>query len=663
MLPKINTKEHVRDLFPATPADIVQRTDNALAQAQKDVEAVIACSVEERTFDNTVRALDYLLARVRMTIAPMSTLKDVSPDADIRKACQEAIIKTQNFTVDMISNNRDLYRAVKEYAVEKAENEKLNAEECRFLEETVKDFEKSGLGLPDDQLEEVKALKKELAQLGLEFMTNVNNDQSSITVTRQELTGLDDDFISSLKTDEQGNYIVGTDHPTYVAVMQECSVESTRNNLWVAYNNRAHPQNDVILKRVIKLRDQLAKKLGFASYADLGIDDEMAKTPERVRDFLQDLLNKSEKKLHEEFALLKTKLPNGIVLTEDSKIKPWDFNYISTQYKKKYLELDQKEIQQYFSMQKTLDAMLAIYSQFLGVQFKEELLDGLWHSDARYVSVHKNGQIVGHLLLDLHPRENKYGHACAATKVAAMKTKTGEIYPAVVIVLANFPKPTVEKPSLLKHHDVITLFHEFGHAVHMLLGATEMSGFSGTSVKLDFVEVPSQMFEEWVYDTEMLRRISSHYKTGEPLSDTLIAKIQENKRFGQGFFVQRQARLSLLALDLYASGEDKNPLTLKKVLFSSLSPDLLYDDRDHMTSSFIHLIGYGAGYYCYLWSKVYALDLFKHIEKSGLFDQKIGREYLDKVIGRGGSVDPEELIKDFLGRESSADAFFADLGM
>lgn len=664
MLPKIDTRLEVRNLFPTTPVEIVSRIDDALEIAKRGIEKIISLKPEERTFTNTILALDRVSANVGIVISSIHTLQSVSPDEIIRKACQAPIIKAQNFFVDYFSNNRALYRAVKEYDQGPGKNEQLNAEEQKYLTETIKDFEKAGLGLPDNQLEEVKKIKKELAKLSLDFMNNVNNDNSVITVKADALTGLNDDLIASLRQNEQGDYIVGTDVPTYVAVMQNCSVESTRHDLWQAYNNRAHPVNDVILKKVIKLRDQLAKKLGFVSYAHLGIDDEMAKTPERVRDFLEDLLLRSEPKLNQEFAIYKQNLPENVHLTEDSKIKPWDLAYIEHQYKKKHLQLDEEIIQEYFPMQKAIDEMLDIYSQFLGVTFKEESLDGLWHKDVRYVTVYaKDGGFLGHLLLDLHPRDNKYGHACAATKVSAVRTRDGDYYPSVVIVIANFPKATAERPSLLKHNDVETLFHEFGHAVHMLLGATQMAGFSGTSVKLDFVEVPSQMFEEWMYDTAMLKKMSSHYKTGEQLPNELIKKIQEKKRFGKGYFVQRQARLALLALDLYAAGEDKDPSAISKKLFEQMSADLLYDDNNKFTSSFIHLIGYGAGYYCYLWSKVYALDLFKHIEKYGLLNNEIGKKYATEVIGKGGSIDPANLIKNFLGRESNSDAFFKDLGL
>lgn len=235
--------------------------------------------------------------------------------------------------------------------------------------------------------------------------------------------------------------------------------------------------------------------------------------------------------------------------------------------------------------------------------------------------------------------------------------------PAVIIVIANFPKATKEKPALLKHGDVETFFHEFGHAMHGMLGQTCMRSFSGTNVKRDFVEMPSQMFEEWMWDKAMLKMVSSHYKTGEPLSDDIINKKLAMKKLVSGYFVTRQCVLSLLALAYFDKGGQKDVDAIHKNLWEQYIPRIAYQDDTHFQCAFGHLMGYGAKYYSYMWSKVFAMDMFEQVKKAGLMDASMGQKLIREVIGKGGSKDPNDLIKAFLGREPSQEAFLKDIGV
>ena len=665
MLPSIQTHDDIRQLFPSSAHDIKQRTEKAIDDARHAVNTLIRTPGEWRTYANTVQALDTLTTQLGITTSSIYALQYMSPDEAVRTQAQKALLQLQDFSIDVISNNISLYNAIKEYAQLKADAEGLNAEEKKYLKETLEGFEKGGLGLPHEQQEVLKQIKKDLSKLSLDFSTNINNDASSITVAREDLAGVSDIFIKNLKQDEQGKYIVGVDYPTYFTIMETCSVGATREKLWLAFNNRAYPANDPVLKKIIALRDQRAKMVGFSSYAALEIDDEMAKTPARVKEFLGNLLSKTDVKMAQEIDLLKKHLPAGVELTEQGQFKPWDFAYVKAEYKRTHLAFDEEALKEYFSMQHTIDQLLAIYEQFLGVEFRQEPLDGLWHEDVRYIAAYtKDNQLLGHLLLDLYPRPNKYGHACMMDIVPAVKSKNGDYLPPVIIVLANFAKPNSDQPSLLRHDDVKTFFHEFGHAMHGLFGATQMAGFSGTSVTRDFVEVPSQMLEEWMYDTAILKQISKHYITGKSLDDATIAKIQEIRQFGSGHFVQRQVGLALLSLAYYSEGADKDPVALKRELLGRLQGNyFVADEREHFESSFGHLMGYGARYYSYLWSKVFALDMFAHVKKYGLLNYEIGKQYIDKVIGKGGSVEPDVLLVDFLGRQPTMDAFLEDLGL
>jgi len=455
------------------------------------------------------------------------------------------------------------------------------------------------------------------------------------------------------------------DYPTYFTVIEHCSVEATRKKMSLVFSNRAYPANDLVLKEVIAKRDELAQLLGFETFAHLNLDNTMAKLPEHAAGFLHGLLARVDKKVDAEFNLWSKELPEGVTLNAEGKIKPWDREYIKACYKKKHFEIDDRAIAEYFPMEKTVEGLLDIYRQFLGVDFKELPIKGLWHEDVRLVAVHSkaNDALLGYLLLDLYPRANKFTHACHITLVPSTYDKDGSMPVALSLVLANFPKSTADKPALLRKDDVKTFFHEFGHAMHALLGRTHVASFSGTSVKLDFVEMPSQMLEEWLDDAAILKKISSHYLTGKSLPDDLIKKIQKLKQFDSGDWSQRQVLLSYYSLDCYGPGAVKDPYTLLRKLAAQIRKHVTIDPEDHFYASFGHLMGYGARYYGYLWSKVYALDLFYEIKKHGLLNSEIGAKYVREVIGKGGSQDPMELLIAFLGREPNQDAFLKDLGV
>jgi thimet oligopeptidase len=314
-------------------------------------------------------------------------------------------------------------------------------------------------------------------------------------------------------------------------------------------------------------------------------------------------------------------------------------------------------------MKKTIDELLDIYHQFFSINFKEVPGNGLWHEDATMVQVYnENNELLGTLVLDLYPRPNKYNHAAHTTIIPSTYVNGARI-PDVSIVLANFTKASESKPSLLKRSEVQTFFHEFGHALHAILGATEIASLSGTHTKTDFVELPSQMLEEWLTDKEILQKVSGHYLTGQPLPDDIINTIIQLKKLTTGYFVTRQTYLSSIALSYFGPDNNKNPHIIMKNLFTTMLPQMAYVEDNHFYTSFGHLTGYGAKYYGYLWSKVFSLDLFATIKKHGLLNPKIGQKYIKEVLSKGGAQDPNELLYNFLGREPNAQAFLQDMGL
>jgi len=664
---RVTSSGDIPSLFPTTPAAIESQVNEAMAKAKKAIEQIIAVPDDKRTYENTAQALDTVSALSDLAIIGtiVSILEMVSPEESIRTAAHAAIQKIDEFVVDTISNNVKLYEAFKSYAQENALKEQLSFEQRYYIQEKMKEFERSGLNLPEETRAKIAQLKKELAKLSQDFEVNIAQDNRTIEVPLEALQGLDADFIASLKKTEDGKYILGVDYPTINNVMENCSVGETRKKLFIAFNNRAYPANEDILKAVIAKRDELAHLLGFASYADLNMANSMVGTPEKAEHFLQELLVRCAPKVEQEFATITADLPEGITLSADGKINPWDWSYTKACYKKKNFTIDERKIAEYFPMEKTIKGLLDIYRQFLGVDFKEAPISNLWHPDVKLVEVYdiNDGSRLGYLLLDLHPRPNKYSHACEIEVVPSVYGNNDAKPAAISLVIANFQKSTATKPSLLRRDEVKTFFHEFGHALHALLGRTKVASQSGTAVKRDFVEMPSQMLEEWLWDKGILKMISHHYQTGEPLPDDLIERIQALKNFDSGDWTQRQAFLSEVSLAYYKPGAHKDVNGIMKELQKKIRVHVVVDPNDHFEASFGHLMGYGAQYYGYLWSKVFALDMFYEIKKHGLLNPLIGRRYVHDVIGKGGSDDPNVLLETFLGRKPSQDAFFKDLGL
>lgn len=664
-LKSVLTVREVIRLFPKKGVHIERRIKTLIKQTKKRCKEIIALSADERTYANTVRPFDNALgvSDFAVFVRCMELLEMVSPVQDVRESANDASAKLKSFIVD-VRSSRKLYNAFKEYVEGNMQHEELSAEERYFVDQTMREFKRSGLELPDEVLLRVKKIKKEISQLSLDFAQHIAGDTTTIVVKDKDaLAGLDDDFIDALKQTPKGRYILGVDYPTYHAVMQNCTVSETRKALYEAFSNRAYPVNEPVLKALIAKRHELSSVLGYESYAQYDLETQMVGTPDRAQEFLDNLMRRAEIKESAEFALISQDLPEGIELV-DGKFAPWDYTFVKDRYKKKAFEVDEHAIAEYFSMEKTIQGLLSIYEAFFSLTFEEVPVGKLWSNDVRLLQVYDEQlELLGYILLDLFPRANKYSHACNLTLVPAVYDKDGKPNIALSAIVANFPKPIDGKPSLLTRSDVSTFFHEFGHALHGILGRTHVALLSGYETKMDFVEMPSQMLEEWLWDKDMLKKVSEHYLTGEKLPDALIDKILATKHFESGFFVQRQVFLAKLSLTYFLFGANKDVQQLQKELTESIIKHVQYVPENHFYTSFGHLTEYGAKYYGYLWSKVFALDIFSEIKKHGLLNPEIGKKYVQCIIGRGGSADPNDYLRAFLGREPNDAAFFADMGL
>lgn len=662
-MPLIQSTADVVALFPKTPDEIRQLSANTLTKVQQQIQMLIELPLQELTYDNTLRILDMAMDTFSRTTQALEIILMLSPCEQLRTAAQEEIMKLQSASVDLFSQNKALYHIVAHHAQTRAITEKLSSEERYFEQETLDEFMRNGLDQPDDKRVIISELQKELANLCTTFDKNINSDTTTVTVSPEELDGIDQDFINNCKKTAEGTIILGVDYPTYYKIMEQCHNQQTRKKMYHAFSNRAYPANSEILEKIITIRDKLAQLLQFKSYAHLNIASEMAQSPAIVEQFLLELWQKATQKESLEFENLIKELPSSVELSPEGRIQPWDKLYITEEYKKKHYNIDEYAIAEYFPMEKTIEGLLKIYETFFSITFKQVPLSGLWHQEVRTLEVYRDKTLLGYILLDLYPRNFKYGHACEITAVPALLSEQHEIKPAVVVVVTNFPKASAHKPSLLSRLEVKTFFHEFGHALHAILGATRLASQSGTHTKHDFVEMPSQMLEEWLFDKDILHNLSSHYQTGEKLSPDVIETLLRLKNFSSGTFVTRQIFLSLLALEYFKPGAQKDTQAIMQSLHEKTRLYDQYYPHDHLQNSFVHLTGYAARYYGYLWSKVFALDLFATIQQHGLLNPEIGAHYAHTVLSKGGSKDPNELLFDFLGRNPNNEAFLRDLGL
>jgi thimet oligopeptidase len=655
----IETVEDIQKIYPRTVSEIECRAQDAKKSFQASVEVFLK---KEGSASNLLRLWDEMMAKFSSEMNILSSIALVEPKDDLRKSSNDAYQALQEEWIRTLSDKTALYHKLS--TAFKKDQGKLKSYERYYFEQILQEMRLEGLHLPDKERDKLKTLKIELSKLSESFARNIQEDHSSIALPKEGLIGLGEDVQGQLKEDNQGNKILTCDYPVYFAVMKTCSNADTRKALYRAFTNRAYPSNESVLKEMIAKRDQLAKLLGFKSFSQLQLSNEMVKDPERAESFLQKLSSHSIYKGKEELADFKKTLSN-LSFTKEGKLYPWDVSYIEEQYRQARYDVDDELIRAYFPVETTIQGLMHIFERFFDLKMETIPVQGLWHEDAKLVKItdRSSSQVYGYVVMDLFPRANKYSHACHSTLITGLNLPNGEQTTGLSLLIANFPKSTESSPSLLTLNDVRTFFHEFGHGIHAILGRTQFSGTAGTSVKIDFVELPSQMLEEWLWNPEILTLVSSHYKTGAKLPRDMIDKILEARTSSSGCFIGRQCLLSQFALDCFAPGENKDTNQLLQNIHQSMHLYYAYDTESHFPSSFGHLDGYGARYYGYLWSRVFALDVFDQIKQEGLLNPLAGKRYIKEILGKGGSEDPAHMLKTYLGREPSQEAFLKAYGI
>lgn len=650
-------------LIPKDIQDIDARIANMKEITRQQVSAIIAVNNAERNFANTARAIDEIGRQISFATSPIDFITLVHPDKALRDHARDVVIAMQPFIQEEFARNSRLFAAFKAYYEGPAHAENLSQEQRYFIDELMLDWKRGGMLLPEEQLKKIRELSTQIGQLCLDFQRNIDQDETTLTFTAQQLRGVPEQILASLTKDKAGNYIVRMEPPVINAICKHAHEEQTRHDAMHAFANRAYPQNNALLKQIIAKRQELAQMLGYPNIATLSIEDQMAESPERVKTFLAELANKTKPVQEAEIKRLLDKLPASIKLTDKGLIKPWDLPYLKEWYKQQFLHLDSNVVAQYFPVEHVVEQTMAIYQTFLGLQFKEVEVTGLWDKEIRCVAIcneHGTHQI-GFLLLDLYPRQGKFSHACN-TSIISGQLRNGRVCPSVTCIVANFPKKTTATPALLPYADVRTFFHEFGHAMHAAVAIASLYGQSGLTNKADFFEIPSQLMEKWLEDKDILRRLSKHYQANNPLPDTMVDQLVSIEKFDIGDFTRRQIGLAQFSLTLFDGTQHEIDALYAQIMQASVS-NVMFDRSMHVPASFGHLTGYGACYYSYLWSNAISCDVFETIKKQGLLNPDIGRQLVTQVLAKGATTHPMNLLKDFLGREPNQDAFLHYLGL
>jgi thimet oligopeptidase len=634
-----------------TPAQIATSCTASIATAKRRIRQ-IADGRSARTFTAVVLPVENATADFNDDLAAQTFLYNVSTDAKVRAASLKCSTDTGN-AFSEISARPDLYRAL---AAARASGTAHGAVQQKLQTLWLTALARSGAGLPDAQRRTFVALQQKLTNDQNTFAANLSNDQSTITVTAAQAQSLPSDFVSgALEQRADGGYTVPVNESTVNPFLQNETDAAARKAYYVAFNNRGGAANVQLLQDAIATRDRLAHLLGYPTWAAYVLADHMAGTPQRVESFLAQidaaLLVKARQERDEDAAL------------KGAPLDQWDQTYYENQLRKTKYAVDQNEIKQYFPVQHVTDSVFSIYQELLGVKFARANV-AVWQPDVQAYDVTDaaSGRPLGRFYLDLFPRPGKYDHFANFPIIPRRVMPDGTIRLAESAIVGNWPQPVAGKPALLQHGDVETFFHEFGHCMAAILAdepyETLTSGF-----RQDFIEAPSQMLENWAWDPTILKRVSSNVTTAQPLPDELIQKMIAARYVHYALATTQQILYATVDMEYHTMKPPVDTTAVWKETVARTTPNGFVDGT-HPQAGFGHLMGgYDAGYYGYLWSKVYAQDMFSRFRAQGLTSPIAGAAYRKDILAPARAEEPDQEIQAFLGRPMNPAAFYRELGI
>ncbi len=659
--PLLNGVNQIVDFEKITSKHVLEATELSMIAAKDHLEKIYQVKAEDRTFNNTMLALDNIYNDLMKVNEIVSLLAYVHPNDEIRNQSLECIAEFGKF-FNELSLNEKLYQAVKDYS-KTEEAQGLAGAYKKYTKETLEEFERNGFALSEEKRAELKVLKDKLSDLGIQFDSNISSYEDYLIATEEQIEGLPDDYKKEHRQ-EDGTYKIGLAYPSYIPFMKYSKSDEARKELAKKYKNTAADKNVEILRQILIERENVAKLLGYNTYAEYKTENRMAKNPKNVWDFENSLKVKVRAKAEKDYKELLEVKRKYTGNQANESIESWEASFYNNILLKEKYQLDNQKLKEYFEVNNVIDGLFKISQHLYGVKFEEIENPSVWHEDVKFFEVKENDKLIARFYLDLYPRKNKYNHAAMFGMISG-KQLQGEYQIPTASLVCNFPKANADMPALMPHGDVETFFHEFGHLMHDLLTKAELASQAGTNVARDFVEMPSQIYENWAWDYEALSLFAKHYQTGEVLPKELHEKMIAAKNVGSGLHVLQQIFYGTLDMTYHDKYDPNGNITTTELVKNLQNEITLYKFQEdtHFEAGFGHLNGYAAGYYSYLWALVFADDMFSVFEENGIMNQEIGLKLRKVVLERGSTIDEMEIVKEFLGREPNDEAFLKSIGL
>lgn len=655
-----------------TPEHVVPAVRQALEQAQAEVDAIVGLT-EPRTYENTVQALEEMGERLGQVIRPVAHLDSVMSSPELRQAYETVIPELSAFSA-RIPLNAELWNAVRAYA-QTDDARALTGVRRRQLEKVVRSFERAGANLPPEQKQRVEALRVEMSRLTTEFANHVldsTNAWDLVLTDEADLEGLPASARAQARAAAQAKGVEGwrftLQVPSFQPFMQYSARRDLRQRMYQAFANRASSgehDNRPLVRRILELRRELARILGFDDFADLVLEESMAGSGARAVAFEEDLTERTRPLWRREMEALEAFARAELGL---EALEPWDVAYTVERLRLARYDMDAELLRPYFPLDRVLEGLFGLAEKLFGVRVQRREMDAVWHPEVAYYDVvDEDGALLGSFYTDWHPRESKRAGAWMnGLMVGGPRPHGWE--PHLALMVGNLSPPEGGRPALLTHREVQTIFHEFGHLLHHLLSRVEVPALAGTRVPSDWVELPSQIMENWTWERPALDLFARHWQTGEPIPEELYQKMRAARTFMGAYHQMKQLSYGTLDLDLhvrYDPATDGDPIERAQRVLEGFQPRPDFA-RDHFITSFTHIFsgGYAAGYYSYMWSAVLEADAFTRFQREGLFNRETGRAFVDAVLSQGDAEDPADLFRRFMGRDPDPEALLRrDLGM